>query len=141
MQLDPRRQRHVPAALLAFAAAACGAPPEPDARDLSGLLSQAGALRGSFTPAPDPPATGDNSLAMQLALVDGAPLVGAALALEPWMPAHGHGTPTVPVVVELGAGSYRADRIHLTMPGHWEIGIRVEWGDTADVFILDYDAR
>lgn len=141
MQPAPRRRSALTILATSLALAACGAEPAPAAAELDGVSSRHGTLVGSFSPAPDPPATGDNALAMRLARASGAPVVGAVVQLEPWMPAHGHGSPTVPTVVEVGGGAYRAEAIHLTMPGHWELAVLVDPGDGADVFLLDFDVK
>lgn len=50
------------------------------------------------------------------------------IELVSWMPAHEHGTSAVPVVRELGRGEYSVEQINLTMPGLWEIYVRINKG-------------
>lgn len=80
---------------------------------------------------PMPPVVGNNSWLFALEL-DGVPFAGAAehVIVTPFMPDHGHGTPTAVVVTETSAGSYQFEPVHTRMAGFWEIRIDV---DTADV--------
>ena len=48
--------------------------------------------------------------------------------IVPWMPAHEHGAGNVPVVRELGKGQYSVERVNLSMPGLWEIYVRINKG-------------
>ena len=68
------------------------------------LKSEKGLFYASFTPDPDPPTTGENALEISLADPNRQPVAQASIEIEPWMPGHGHGTPIVPVVTDLGAG-------------------------------------
>jgi hypothetical protein len=70
-----------------------------------------------------PPERGTNL--MQLRVVDAAraPKDGLQLSVVPWMPAHGHGSPTVPTVTATGDGTYRVDGVDLPMPGTWELRV------------------
>ncbi len=79
---------------------------------------------------------GKNALELALSDHQGEPLVGAKLGAEPWMPAHGHGSNTTPVVSELGGGNYRVDDLVFEMPGNWEVRLEVELHDHSDRFVL-----
>lgn len=45
-----------------------------------------------------------------------------------WMPAHEHGSGTAPIIKELGKGEYSVEQANLTMPGLWEIYVRINKG-------------
>jgi len=50
------------------------------------------------------------------------------IEVVPWMPQHEHGTSEVPVIKDLGKGYYSVERVHLSMPGPWEIYVRINKG-------------
>jgi YtkA-like len=75
---------------------------------------------------PPRPIVGNNTWSFTLR-VDEEPLEGAASAttVTPFMPDHGHGTPTEVVVTEIEPGVYRFAPVHTRMAGYWEIGVDV----------------
>ncbi len=76
---------------------------------------------------PMPPIVGNNSWLFGLE-VGGKPLpdLAAAITVTPFMPDHGHGTPTKVNVVEEEPGEYRFEPVHLRMAGFWEIRVELE---------------
>jgi hypothetical protein len=120
---------------------ACGSGTDPEPQDLSGVTSVAGAFLASFTPEPGLPVTGDNALGIELRDAKGSPVEHATIAIEPWMPAHGHGSHVQPKLSELGGGAYRAEDIYFTMPGAWELTLDVIDGSQRDTFVLSYDVK
>ena len=50
------------------------------------------------------------------------------IEVVPWMPAHEHGTSELPIIRELGKGEYSVEQINLSMPGLWEIYVRINKG-------------
>jgi len=50
------------------------------------------------------------------------------IEIVPWMPAHEHGTSTLPIIKELGKGEYSVEQVNLSMPGLWEIYVRINRG-------------
>jgi hypothetical protein len=50
------------------------------------------------------------------------------IEIVPWMPAHEHGTSTLPIIKELGKGEYSVEQVNLSMPGLWEIYVRINKG-------------
>lgn len=74
---------------------------------------------------PAPPAKGDNVWTVEIQDSRGAPLTGLTLSSSFLMPDHGHGTPIVPVVTEVGNGVYTLDPVNLFMPGYWETTLTV----------------
>jgi hypothetical protein len=57
-----------------------------------------------------------------------APLKGLDIEVVSWMPAHEHGTSTLPVIRELGKGEYSVEQVDFSMPGTWEVYIRINTG-------------
>ncbi|RMH38624.1 MAG: hypothetical protein D6689_19025 [Deltaproteobacteria bacterium] len=73
---------------------------------------------------PAPPARFDNAWVLAVEDASGAPRDDAQVAVTPWMPDHGHGTPIEAVVTPRGSdGLYDVAPINLWMPGLWEIRI------------------
>jgi len=50
------------------------------------------------------------------------------IEIVPWMPAHEHGTSALPVIKDLGKGEYSVEQLNLSMPGLWEIYVRINKG-------------
>lgn len=86
---------------------------------------------------PMPPVVGNNSWLFAFEL-DGEPFEGAAedITVTPFMPDHGHGTPTAVVITETSAGTYQFEPVHTRMAGYWEIRVGVHTAalDTELVF-------
>lgn len=97
----------------------------PDA-PLLHLTSETGALHVEVRTSPQPPGRGTNLALFTITHHEGgAPAEGLRFTVEPWMPGHGHGSPTVPVVEEQGEGEYLVRAIDLTMAGEWELRVRI----------------
>ena len=63
-----------------------------------------------------------HSWVMTVADKAGAPVEGAAIAVDGGMPEHHHGLPTSPAVTaDLGGGRYRIEGIKFTMAGWWQL--------------------
>jgi hypothetical protein len=50
------------------------------------------------------------------------------IEIVPWMPAHEHGTSVLPIIKELGKGEYSVEQVNFSMPGLWEIYVRINKG-------------
>jgi hypothetical protein len=123
---------------------ACGAS-DDDERNNSGedaaLVSQSGHFEAHLSPTPAAPVTGENTLHIHLMDPEGNGLTGASVAVEPWMPAHGHGSPEEPVVEEASDGVYTVSNLVYSMPGHWEVRIDITHDDTSDRLVAEYDVQ
>lgn len=122
--------------LLPLALIACGTGSEnavdPGAAS-AGVLTDGGLYRLTLTPEPDPPVAGDAALTILVEDPDdGAPIEGAAVEVEPWMPSMGHGVSDPPVIAEEGAGVYRATWEY-SMPGTWEVVVTIDESDSLSV--------
>ena len=85
------------------------------------LVSDSGALRIAVRYSPQPPAVGLAAAQLSFTDLNGSAATGLALAVVPWMPAHGHGTSVDPTVTETTPGTFVADPLVLFMPGSWEL--------------------
>jgi hypothetical protein len=76
---------------------------------------------------PAPPQRFDNRWSLQVKGADDLVLEGASLGVTPFMPDHGHGSPSPPTV-EPGEqlGSFEMGPFDLWMPGIWELNFAVE---------------
>jgi hypothetical protein len=64
---------------------------------------------------------------IQLRTPAGEPISGARISVAGGMPQHGHGFPTQPRVTrELGDGRYLLEGMKFSMPGWWEIKLKVD---------------
>ncbi len=72
---------------------------------------------------PAPPARGINVWKLHVTDASGAAISDAPLSVSPFMPDHGHGSPSVPSVSAETDGDYEIDDLNLFMPGVWRVTI------------------
>ena len=113
---------------------------DPASADKS-VKSDNGIFTGTFSPSPAEPIVGTNALDAVLSGGDMKPVLGATLAVTPWMPAHGHGSSVTPTVTVGGEGKYAIDQIVYGMPGEWELRVDVDAGELSDRFVLGYQVK
>lgn len=113
---------------IACVAGGCGGggPTEGPALVFSGppalsVASVSGALTVAVRFSPESPVVGLDAAELTIADSKAAPAVGLTVIVVPWMPAHGHGTSTMPAVSETSPGVYVATPLSLFMPGQWEL--------------------
>lgn len=83
---------------------------------------------------PEPPEAGNNR--WTVAVSDGQQdLADCSLALDLWMPDHGHGADT-PVVEQPEPGVYDVE-LDFLMGGFWEVSTQLECGELSDQLQLD----
>jgi YtkA-like len=89
---------------------------------------------------PAPPDKGLNTWTVQLLDGQGKPVNGATIVTKPYMPDHGHASPTKPPFKPKGMdGSYEIDEVNLFMPGLWQITFDVSApGGVADSAVIDF---
>lgn len=107
---------------LALTLTACGAPP---ASEPPPPATQA--LTVTPTLARTPVTRTQNVLRVHVADAQGTSVMGAAVAVEVTMPAHGHRA-AAPAVVELDDGDYEASPLNFTMAGTWDVAVSVTKG-------------
>lgn len=70
---------------------------------------------------------------------DGEPIEGAFVTVGGGMPAHGHGLPTAPKVVDAGEpGHYLIEGLRFNMPGDWELRLSIEGSKGTDTATLEF---
>lgn len=79
-------------------------------------------------------------LSFDLHLTDdaGTPATGLDVAVEPWMPGHGHGIANNPDVYEHSDGTYKAT-FAFNMPGSWELRVSVDDGEAESLAVFTYE--
>lgn len=97
---------------------------DPRVSSYSAGMSQVG-LQGTLkfvlvSADPAPPARDLNAWTVQVQDAAGNPLSGASLAVKLWMPDHGHGPATVPIIAASGA-DISVKQMNLFMAGVWQI--------------------
>lgn len=84
---------------------------------------------------------GTNSFSLKLAVGSQTPGTKEHTAVEvtPWMPAMGHGAPSDPVVTEVAPGTYNVEEVEFSMPGTWELRVKVssDLGSGTNTFKYD----
>jgi YtkA-like protein len=127
------RTGHVAVCLLCFACSGGGSSETfgaaPAATVTDGVLDVQ-----VFVPTPLVRGVGEVKLVVRDAA--GAPVDGLSVDLQPWMPAMGHGSSTVPVVTGAGGGVYVASDVALLMAGEWQLRTTVS-GAVADSFVAE----
>lgn len=78
---------------------------------------------------PEAPIRGDNSWVVRVSDLDEQALTGVDFTIEPWMPAHGHGTPVQAEVTEREDGEYVVEPLNLFMAGVWEVRFKFNLPD------------
>ncbi|MCK6569650.1 FixH family protein [Myxococcota bacterium] len=134
--LPPARRRPSVAAVLAVAAALAGACDEAAPAASEGSRGDF-VIEGAFEP--PGPKLGDNVLSVEVTDLEGEPVTGAVVTVTPFMPAHGHGSPETPAVVDVGGGRYRADNVVLHMPGTWQLTLRAVVGARAGERVVGFE--
>ncbi len=87
---------------------------------------------------PAPPSRGDNAWQLELTAA-GAPQADAAISVFPFMPTHGHTSPTA-VKITPGAtpGRYELASVNFWMPGVWEVTIDATVGGVTDTALFRF---
>ena len=101
---------------------------EEDTRDEAYVAGMSKTGSGNYTIAindslPAPPARHDNVWTIEIRDSANAPVTGLGVSTSSYMPDHGHGTPVIAQVTEVGDGIYTLDPINLFMPGYWEVTV------------------
>jgi len=90
-----------------------------------------------LTTAPAPPERFDNLWTLQIVDADDSPMTPTDVAVVPFMPDHGHGTPQPPKpVAGSEPGSYSMGPFDLWMPGIWEMTFTIEHEATTSTAVL-----
>jgi hypothetical protein len=65
-------------------------------------------------------------------------VMGAEVEVTPWMPEMGHGVKEVPVVTDRGGGLYSAENVEISMPGMWQIRVKVNSEGVEDSAVFHF---
>lgn len=65
-------------------------------------------------------------------------VMGAEITVTPWMPEMGHGVKEVPSITERGGGLYSVENVEVSMPGLWELRVKVKKDDKEDAAVFDF---
>jgi len=68
---------------------------------------------------------------------DNMDVTGAAVSIIPYMPIHQHSADMTPIVIERGGGTYSARNVDITMPGRWQLTVRVSTVRANDEAVFD----
>lgn len=85
-----------------------------------------------------PPATGPVTADLAVSRVDGAALGDAVVALDVYMPEHGHGVTPPPATTQTGEGAWTSEWV-FPMAGTWELTLDVHAGGDTDARVFDVD--
>jgi len=98
-----------------------------------GLTAAGQAYEVTFLAAtPQPPDRGENTWSLQVAPVGGVATTDVSVAVEPFMPEHGHGTSPETFAAEVVDGAFDVGPIDLFMPGLWVLTFYVDDGQVVD---------
>jgi hypothetical protein len=64
-----------------------------------------------------------------------------SVEVAPWMPTHQHGSSEAPLIKEIGKGRFLIEKLNFTMPGKWEVYIRINDGKNEDTAVVSVDVR
>jgi hypothetical protein len=110
----------------------------PTGAPLATMTTTGGAWDVAIWLYPASPRKGTNDVVYRVRDLAGAPIDALTVQVQPWMPAHGHGTSTIPAVSAQGAGLYLATPIALYMSGRWELRTTIAGTVSEDVvFVVD----
>lgn len=87
----------------------------------------------------DPVKVGMNTMEIVIHDVKTGKPVKNKLKLEvvPWMPVHEHITRDVPVVSKMSEGKYLIENINFSMPGDWELYVKIIDGSKEDTVVFN----
>ncbi len=87
----------------------------------------------SFEPTVDAPAVGLSTFTVKLTDASGGGASGLTMTADkPYMPAHRHSAPTVPVVIDQGAGTFVVSQIDFFMHGYFELTLNLRTSPEGD---------
>ena len=59
------------------------------------------------------------------------------IEVVPWMTTHEHGSDEFPVIRKTGPGTYLVQHVDFTMPGAWQVYIKIKDGTREDTAVFD----
>ncbi len=107
--------------------------------DKKGINTEQGSYSIDVQCAADPVMVGKNDMTVTINDAKSRKPVERKLIMEaiPWMAAHEHGSSDIAVVTYLGKGRYRIEGINFSMPGDWEVYLKLQDGNKEDSAVFD----
>lgn len=81
---------------------------------------------------------GMNSLDLIVHDSDDHDLLGADITVTPWMPSMGHGVKEMARVSEKGGGLYSVENVEISMPGNWQLRVKVSKDGKEDSAVFEF---
>jgi|Deesub1362A_J573_1020465.scaffolds.fasta_scaffold28525_2 hypothetical protein len=69
------------------------------------------------------------------------PVNGLTIDVVPWMKAMEHGSTEIPVIKELGNGEYHVKKLNFSMPGEWEVYLRIKNNGKEDTAVFNVSVK
>ena len=112
--------------LAALAAAAIAAPSSSAVEPGDSAWSKNRRFRAQVVSVPSPiPVNRLHSWRVAIRTRAGRPVLGARIAIDGDMPAHGNGLPARPRARPVGGGRYLIEGVKFQMPGEWYLELRI----------------
>ena len=80
-----------------------------------------------------------HSWLLRVETTDAKPVEKAKIRVDGGMPAHNHGLPTEPIVIEIGNGDYLVQGLKFSMTGHWEMWFEIQAAGIIEKKKIDVD--
>jgi hypothetical protein len=105
----------------------------------NGINSEQGFYSVDVQSAANPVMVGKNNMTVTIRDVKSMKPLERKLNIEalPWMPAHEHGSSNKPIITYLGKGKYRIEEITFTMPGDWDVYLKIQDGGNEDSVVFN----
>jgi len=110
-------------ALASGTAAACEHALGADAR-----VAEDGGFRLAYRTDPTPVPVGEPFAVLLAVCATGGGAPPERIAVDAWMPAHGHGMNYRPTVTREAPGRFRAEGLLFHMPGRWDLRVEIATG-------------
>ncbi len=118
----------------------CGSDDETKTTQAPSAMSESGTYEVAIDPNTWSDAVGETSFQMTFSDADGRVHV-TAVAVDPFMPMHGHGSTKTPTTMMEGHGIWFAKNVLYTMPGGWELHIKAQIHDTEELFMIPVEVH
>jgi len=103
-----------------------------------GINTEQGLYSVDVQSAADPVMVGKNRMTVKINDVKSMKPIERKLDMDviPWMTAMEHGSSDIAVVTYLGKGQYRVEGINFTMPGDWDVYLKLREGEKDDTAVF-----
>lgn len=103
-----------------------------------GINSEQGFYSIDVQCAANPVTVGKNNMTVKINDIKSMKPIERKLDMDviPWMTAMEHGSSDIAVVTYLGKGQYRVEGINFTMPGDWDVYLKLREGEKDDTAVF-----